>query len=83
MELREHPVQQEIDYIVIDQGTEHIQETGARFPETYRVGYDQVTRIEACEKSGMHSAIPYVRVWRGDTCIGEWCQHGIVGVYFK
>ena len=79
----EHPVQQDIDSITVELGTEHIQEAGARFPEAYRVGYDGVTRIEACTKSGMHADIPYVRVWRGDVAVGEWCQHQIVGVYFK
>lgn len=79
----EHPVAQEIDSITVELGTEHIQETGARYPESYRVGYDGVTRIEACTKSGMHANIPYVRVWRGDVAVGEWCQHQIVGVYFK
>lgn len=83
MDRHEHPVTQEIDAITVELGTEHIQETGARYPEAYRVGYDGVTRIEACTKSGMHANIPYIRVWRGDVCVGEWCQHQIVGVYFK
>ena len=80
---QEHPVAQEIDYIVVDHGTEHIVEAGARYAEVHRVGYDGVTRIEATTKSGMHASIPYVRVWRGDVAVGEWCQHQIVGVYFK
>ena len=79
----EHPVDQEIDYIVVEHGTEGLVEVGARYPESYRVGYEGVTRIEACTKSGMHANIPYVRVWRGDVAVGEWCQHNIVGVYFK
>lgn len=47
------------------------------------VGFRGVTRIEACQKSGMHANIPYVRVWAGDTCIAEFCQHNIVGIYFS
>lgn len=42
-----------------------------------------VTRIEAFTKSGMHADIPYVRVWAGDQPVAEFCQHNIVGVYFK
>jgi hypothetical protein len=30
----------------------------------------------------MYSNIPYIRVWKGDVCEGEFCQHNIVGVYF-
>jgi hypothetical protein len=81
--MREHPIQQPIDYIVVDHGTEGLVESGARYPEVFRVGYDGVTRIEACTKSGMHADIPYVRVWRGDVAVAEFCQHGIVGIYFK
>lgn len=49
----------------------------------YRVGRNGVTRIEAAVKSGMHSHIAYVRVWKGDNVHSEHCQHGLVGVYFK
>lgn len=49
----------------------------------YLVGRGGVTRIEAFTKSGMRADIPYVRVWRGDEPLAEFCQHGIVGVYFK
>lgn len=72
--MNEHPVEQEIECIEID-----------TIPESqayYRVGVRNVTRIEACTKSGMHANIPYVRVWAGDICIAEFCQHNIVGVYF-
>lgn len=47
------------------------------------VGREGVTRIEAFTKSGMHADIPYVRVWCGDHPKAEFCQHNIVGVYFK
>jgi hypothetical protein len=50
---------------------------------SYAVGRNGVTRIEAFTKSGMYSEIPYVRVWRGDALAAEFCQHNIVGVYFK
>lgn len=51
-------------------------------PVFYVVGRSGVTRIEACEKSGLHANIPYVRVWEGETCVAEFCQHNIIGVYF-
>ena len=70
--MSEHPVQQKIDYVVVDKD------------DTYhRVGRNGVTSIEACTKSGMHADIPYVRVWEGDVCLAEFCQHNIVGVYFS
>ena len=47
------------------------------------VGKYGVTRIEAFTKSGMHSNIPYFRVWKDDVPTAEFCQHNIVGVYFK
>lgn len=73
--MTEHPVQQKISDIVIDT----IPESQA----SYSVGRNGVTRIEACTKSGMHAYIPYVRVWAGDICLAEFCQHQIVGVYFS
>lgn len=48
----------------------------------FSVGRRDVTRIEACTKSGMHADIPYIRVWKGDVCEAEFCQHNIIGVYF-
>lgn len=71
----EHPVEQPIRAIDIDS-----------IPEvqgSYAVGRNGVTRIEACQKSGAYSFIPYVRVWKGDVCEAEFCQHNIVGVYFE
>lgn len=49
----------------------------------YQVGSNGVTRIEAMTKPGMYCDIPYVRVWCGDEPVAEFCQHQIVGVYFK
>jgi hypothetical protein len=51
--------------------------------EYYRVGAGQVTKIEAVEKSGLHANVPYVRVYRNGVPYAEFCQHNIVGVYFK
>lgn len=51
--------------------------------ESFHVGHGGVTQIEAFTKSGMHSNIPYVRVWCGDQPKAEFCQHNIVGIYFK
>lgn len=72
--MSEHPINQPINMIEIDT----IPESQA----TFTVGRRGVTRIEACTKSGLHADIPYVRVWSGDECLAEFCQHNIVGVYF-
>ena len=72
----EHPVTQPIIEIVISKDTD-----GEDF-DYYKVGLHGVTHIEACLKSGEYSDIPYLRVWAGDRCIAEFCQHKIVGVYF-
>lgn len=69
--MEEHPIQQSIRAIDIDVQTNYI------------VGRNAVTRIEACQKSGMHANIPYVRVWAGDDCLAEFCQHNIIGIYFE
>lgn len=82
--MSEHPVDQDIDYIVVSHGVESV-EGVASMPVTegHRVGFDGVTRIEACTKSGLHADMPYVRVWRGNHAVAEFCQHNIIGVYFK
>lgn len=51
---------------------------------SYAVGrpHSRVTRIEQCEKSGMHSYIPYLRVYAGDEVIAELCQHNIESIHF-
>lgn len=56
--------------------------SGATNDWTFLVGRDGVTRIERTFKSGMHSHIPYVRIWKGDKPHAEFCQHYIVGVEF-
>jgi hypothetical protein len=74
--MEEHPIHQPIRGIdvYLDGGTDMV---------SYFVGARSgVTRIEACQKSGLHANIPYVRVWKGDVCEAEFCQHNIVGVYF-
>ena len=77
IDRQEHPVEQEIDEIIVWRHPDN------RDCEGYRVHKAGVTRIEACTKSGMHADIPYVRVWKGDVAVAEFCQHAIVGVYFK
>jgi len=70
--MDEHPIEQPINSVdVLPEG---------QF--TYAVGRDGVTRIEACQKSGEYSHIPYLRVWAGDVCLAEFCQHKVFGVYF-
>ena len=73
--MEEHPVQQQISGIDVYINADHD-------PVFYVVGRSGVTRIEACQKSGLHANIPYVRVWKEDACLAEFCQHNIVGVYF-
>lgn len=57
-------------------------DNGEAGEESYAVGKGGVTRIEACTKAGMYADIPYIRVWKGDTLLAEFCQHNVVGVYF-
>jgi len=53
-----------------------------RTSESYTVGANSVTRIEAFTKSGMHADIAYVRVYKNDQPHSEFCQHNIIGVYY-
>ena len=46
------------------------------------IGQSGVTKIEPITKSGMYADIPYLRVWKGDVILSEWCQHNIIGVVF-
>lgn len=48
----------------------------------YCVGMDGVTRIEACMKNGEYAHIPYLRIWSGERCIAEFCQHKVAAVFF-
>lgn len=74
MDSSEHPISQPIRGVTIVEFEDSV--------ESYAVGANGVTRIEATTKSGMHANIPYIRVWSGDTCLMEVCQHNILGVYF-
>lgn len=69
-----HPIDQPIHEIDVYIGDE--------CREYRAVGINGVTRIEACEKPGPYCAIPYLRVWKGDVCEAEFCQHNIIGVYY-
>lgn len=74
--MSEHPVEQEIAWLQVD-----------TIPDAHGSwtvgGPPGVTRIEAYTKSGMYADIPYLRVWKGDECLAEYCQHNIVGIGFK
>jgi hypothetical protein len=72
----EHPVEQRI--VRVD-----IANIGNENEEYYQLGVNGVTRIEATTKSGMYADLPYVRVWKGDFALCEFCQHNIAGVYFE
>ena len=50
-------------------------------PIDYIVGQN-CSRIEACEKPGEYCNIPYIRVWAGDECLAEFCQHKAAFVLF-
>lgn len=76
---QQHPVvsagQQIVKIVVSDT-------TGLGHSDRYAVGERGVTRIEATWKDGLHSHLPYVRVWNGEKAIAEFCQHLLAGVYF-
>lgn len=76
-------IEQAIESITVWNGNSNMVDVGAYEPEAYRVGFDNVTRIEAIEKPGEYCMLPYVRVWTGDVCLAEFSQHKIVGVYFS
>ena len=42
-----------------------------------------ITRIEQCEKSGMHSMLPYLRVWSDESVLAEMCQHNVACITYK
>lgn len=78
--MNEHPIKQTIHSITIVDYEDS--------EEWYRVGANNVTRIEPCEKSGMHANLPYFRVFKKENdedefCHSEFCQHNIIGVYFE
>lgn len=72
--MEEHPINQAIQSIEIPDGADSFC--------SYTVGQN-CTRIEATFKSGLHANMPYIRVWRDDVALAEFCQHNIVGVYFS
>lgn len=69
--MSEHPIALPIRGIDVDW-------SGKR----WEIGCGGVTRIEGCEKSGMYSSIPYLRVYKGDECAAELCQHNVVSIDF-
>ena len=50
--------------------------------EAYKVGENDVTQINAVQKEGQMSYIPYIQVWKNDVLFAEFCQHNILGVYY-
>lgn len=74
-QMKEHLIKQEIKSLWLFCTPENGE-------EGYTVGSSGVTRIEATQKSGMHADIPYLRIWKGDVCLGEFCQHNILGITF-
>lgn len=52
--------------------------------EEFEVGRSGVTEISITWKGNSSTGaldVPYVQVWKGDTCFAEFCQHNIIGVY--
>lgn len=43
-------------------------------PQDFVVGMN-CSRIEIVQQNGEYAYIPYVRVWSGDDCLVEFCQH--------
>ena len=63
--------------------------------EGYTVGNDGITKIDITWKPLALAwwgfwrrdprptvMTPFVRVWRGETCVGDWSQHRLQGIYF-
>lgn len=73
---KEHPVTQAVKSLWLFASPENGE-------EGFTVGSNGVTRIEQTVKSGMYADIPYLRVWRGEYCLGEYCQHNIMGITFS
>lgn len=70
-----HPVKQVIREIIV-----YRPQRGQA--ETYGIAYN-CSRIEPTAKGGEHCDIPYIRVWDGEKCLAEFCQHSLAGVYFS
>lgn len=70
----EHPIEQQIIHL-------HISCDEGGNPMDYIVGMN-CSRIEACQKSGMYANIPYIRVYEGDVCLLEACQHNVGYIRF-
>jgi hypothetical protein len=70
----EFPVKQAIAKIIVP-------DAGCGNPAEYIVGKN-CTLIDAVLKSGEYCFLPYLRVWVGKTCIGEFNQHKITGLWF-
>ncbi len=73
--MEQHPIKQDINCIVTGDNEEN--------SASYQVGLNGVTRIEATQKCGEYADIPYVRVWKGDIAVAEFCQHKLLALYFK
>lgn len=51
--------------------------------EEYKVGVNNVTKIEEFPMAGLHCDIAHVRVYKNDQVHSEFCRHNIVGVYYE
>lgn len=74
-----HPTRQPIKAIVVRWNDP----CGADGDRAWCVGFDGVTHIEATMKNGEYAHIPYLRVWRGDVAVAEYCQHAVMEVQFE
>ena len=74
-----HPIRQPIKAIVVRWNDP----CGSAGDRVWRVGDNGTTRIEATIKNGEYAHIPYLRVWRGDVAVAEYCQHAVMEVLFE
>ncbi len=74
-----HPIRQPIKAIVVRWHDYQLDVQGVM----WRVGANGITRIEATMKNGEYAHIPYLRVWRDDAAVAEYCQHAVMEVLFE
>jgi len=63
--------------------TQPIAELRVTATESHMVGRDDVTRIEAVSRPGLHCDIPYVAVWSDTRLVADYCRHHVLGVVYE
>ena len=49
----------------------------------HKVGAVGVTEITKVSLAGPYNYVPYLKVWKGDILLAEFCQHNVVGVHYE